>query len=425
MLTFKLAARNLWRHKRRTLITAAAIIFSFALLVLFMGIADGGHRQMIDMGVRMGSGHVVIQATGYQDDRTLDHRVEDVAAVTAAIGEAGIDARVARRLFSSGLARAGNKSVGVAIAGVDPIQEQATNDIASDDKRIRGGWLRPSAEMRFQNALSDIYIGSVLAETLEVDLGDRVALTVQPKDDDRGNPRSAAFQVRGVFRTGNDELDGFFLYIPLDEAQELNGVGGSVSQIALILPDQDRTPAVHDALAARLECPEGGIDVLPWQEALPELYEFILLDDASFYLFMGIIFILVAMGIFNTILTSVIERTREFGLLTALGSRPRRIVAVVMLEAVLIGFIGLVLGSALGLAGNAYFEAYGLDYAALAGSDSLEAVGLNLATVLYSDLPEAMFAKSLIAVFAVVLLSALWPAIRAARLKTLEALQHV
>ena len=423
MLTLKLAARNLLRHKRRTLITSAAIIFSFALLVIFMGIGEGGHRQMIDMGVRMGSGHVVVQALGYQDDRTLDYRIEAPEAVLAAIAEAKVEAAVAPRLYASGLARAGNKSVGVAIAGVDPAAERATNDIASDDKRIEGEWIRTAEEMRFANALSDIYIGAVLAETLEVKLGDRLALTVQPKDDD--HPRSTAFQVRGIYKTGNDELDGFFVYVPLLEAQALNGVGSSVSQISLVLPNQDLTAAVHSALAGKLETEGGVVDVLPWQEALPELHEFILLDDASFYLFMFIIFVLVAMGIFNTVLTSVIERTREFGLLTALGSRPRRIVSVVLVEAFLIGLIGLALGAALGLAGNHYFETHGLDYAALAGSESMEAVGINMATVLYADLPETLFLKSLVAVFGVVLFSALWPAIRAARLKTLEALQHV
>lgn len=422
MLTLKLAARNLWRHRRRTIITSAAIIFSYALLVLFMGIGEGAHRQMIDMGVRMGSGHVVVQAEGFAEDRSLDHRIAAPAAVLEGIAAADVRADVAARLYASGLARAGDKAVGVAIAGVDPTDEARINDIASADKRVDGEWLRARDELAFANELSDIYLGATLAQTLDVAVGDRVALTVQPKDDD--DPRSAAFRVRGVFRAGNDDLDGFFVFIPLDEAQALTGVGAAVSEIALVLPDQQQTAVVAAALAARL-AGLPGVRVLPWQEALPELHEFIVLDDASFYLFMGIVFVLVAMGIFNTVLTSVIERTREFGLLTALGSRPGRIVGVVLTEAVLIGVLGLAIGLALGLAGNAYFETHGLNYAALMGGESMEAVGINLATVLYAKLPTPMLLRSLVAVFAVVLLSALWPALRAARLKTLEALSHV
>lgn len=422
MLTLKLALRNLLRHKRRTLITAAAIVFSFALLVIFMGIGEGAHAQMIDMGVRMGAGHVVIQAEGFQEERTLDHVIRDPAPVLEAVRAVGGEAGdVAPRLFASGLARSGNKSVGVAIAGVEPAAEARTNDLASEDKRIAGEWLRSREELTFAHELSDLYLGETLARTLDVGVGDRIALTVQPKD--ATDPRSVAFQVRGIFRTGNDELDGFFVQVPLEDARALLGVGGALSQVALVLSDQARTAAVTARLRAALA--GAPVEVLPWQEALPELYEFIVLDDASFYLFMGIVFVLVAMGIFNTVMTSVIERTREFGLLTALGARPGRVMGVVLTEAALIGVIGLALGLGLGLAGNHYFEVHGLDYAMLTGGEDLEAVGLNLATVLYARLPGAQLARSLVAVFGIVMLSALWPAVRAARLKTLEALHHV
>jgi ABC-type lipoprotein release transport system permease subunit len=421
MLTWKLAGRNLLRHKRRSLITAAAIVFSFALLVIFMGMGEGAHRQMIDMGVRMGSGHVVVQAEGYQGDPTLDHVIRAPAPVLAALRDRNGGGEVAPRLFGSGLVRAGDKSVGAAIAGVDPGAEARTNDLAGAEKRVAGDWLRARAEHPFANDLSDLYLGQTLARTLDVEVGDRVALTVQPKDDD--DPRSAAFQVRGVFRTGNDELDGFFVQIPLPEAQALLGVGDALSQVALVLPDQTRTAAVTAELRAALA--DAPVEVLPWQEALPELHEFIVLDDASFYLFMGIVFVLVAMGIFNTVMTSVIERTREFGLLTALGTRPRRVAGVVLTEAALIGLLGVALGLALGLAGNHYFAVHGLDYSLFTGGESMEAMGLDLAMVIYAWLPVDQLVRATAAVFAVVVLSALWPAVRAARLKSLEALHHV
>jgi len=421
MLTLALAGRNLLRHKRRTVITAAAIVFSFALLVIFMGMGEGSHRQMIDMGVRMGSGHVVVQAEGYQDDPTLDHLIRDPAPVLAALQAQSGGGLVAPRLFGSGLARAGDKSVGVAIAGVDPAAEARASDLAGAENRADGAWLRTRGEHAFANELSDVYLGETLARTLDVRVGDRVALTVQPKDDD--DPRAAAFQVRGVFRTGNDELDGFFVQIPLDEAQPLLGVGAALSQVALVLPDQTRTAAVtRDLRAALAGAP---VEVLPWQAALPELNEFIALDDAGFYLFMAIVFTLVAMGIFNTVMTSVIERTREFGLLMALGARPRRIAGIVMMEAALIGLLGVGLGLALGLAGNHYFEVHGLDYGLFTGGESMEALGMDLARVIYAWLPAAQLARATAAVFGVVLLSALWPAVRAARLKSLEALHHV
>lgn len=421
MLTWKLAFRNLRRHKRRSLITASAIVFSYALMIIFQGMAHGGHTQMIDMGVRLGSGHVVVQAEGYQGEKTLDTIIHEPAPVLQSIADSGVEALVAPRLVGTGLARAGSKSVGVGIAGVAPAREKATNDLAADDKRVAGDWLRPRDELAFANLPSDVYLGSTLAETLAVGIGDRVALTVQPKDADE--PRSAAFLVRGIFETGNDELDGFFVQVPLEDAQELLGVGDVLTQIALVLPDLERTEAVHATLAAALA--GRGLEVLPWQEALPELYEFVVLDDASMYLFMGILFILVALGIFNTVLASVIERTREFGLLMAIGSRPRRQFRLVMTEALLIGVFGLLFGLAIGLAGNAYLTTNGIDFAAIAGEQAVDAGGINMAIVMYSKLTPFAAVASFVTVFLIVILSALWPAARAARLEPLEALHHV
>ena len=424
MLTLKLARRNLVRHKRRTLIMASAIVFSYALMVIFLGMMSGGHAQMIEMGIRMGAGHVVVQGRGYQVEQTLDRMLADPAPVLRAVEEArgavGVPVDVAPRLLTSGLVRAGDKAVGALIAGVDPHVEERANDLTSGEKRIEGGWLRTRDELPFQNVPSDLYLGATLAQTLDVKLGDRVAITVQPRNAD--DPRSAVFLVRGVFRTGSDDLDGFFVQVPLADAQELIGVGPGVTQIALLLPNAEHVGAMVDRLRTALA--DQPVEVLSWQEALPELHELIVLDKASGYLFMGIVFVLVALGIFNTILMSVIERTREFGLMMSLGVRGRRILAVVLAEAALLGALGLAFGLGLGLLGNHYLEVNGIDYGALAGGD-YQAAGLNFAIVVYADLHLAPVIRSLLAVFAVVLLSGLWPAVRAARLKPVEALHHV
>lgn len=421
MLVWKLAARNLLRHKRRTLITASAITLSYAILLVFMGLGDGSHAQMVDMGVRMGAGHVVVQPPGYRDDQTIDHLIDDPTAVLAALAAGGVEGETAPRLHASGLARAGNKSVGVAIAGVDPGREARTNDLASAERRVAGGWLRSRAELPFESLPSDLYLGQVLAETLEVTIGDRVTLTVQP----RGtiDPRSAAFLVRGIFRTGTDELDGFLVHVPLEDAQALLGVGPAVSQIALLLADERRTPAVRDAAAAALAGLP--VEVLPWQEALPELFQFIVLDDGSFYMMTAVVFLLVALGVFNTVLTSVLERTREFGLLTSLGASPWRVLGVVLAEAALVGLVATVAGVGLGLALHHPLAVYGLDYGALLGGDSFDVAGVNLAMVIYSRLDPGKVAVSVALVLGIVLLSALGPAVRAARMPSLEALHHV
>lgn len=421
MFTLKMAIRNLVRNRRRSLITASAITFSYALLIMFMGIGDGAHAQMIDMGVRMGSGHVVVQAKGYQTEQTLDLRIESPGPILEAMEAAGVEGAFAPRLIANGLVRAGSKAVGVVIAGVDPEREAVVNDLASDEKLVDGGWLRPRSALPYDNMPSDLYLGKTLAETLDVKVGDRVGVTVQPRDDD--DPRTAAFLVRGVFATGSDEMDGFFVMVPLEDAQPLLGVGDALTQIGVILDDQSHTQAVHAQIAPALA--DYPVEVLPWQQALPELYEFIVLDDASLYLFIGIVFLLVALGIFNTVLTSVIERTREFGLMRSLGARGTRVLRLVLGEAAVLGVFATILGLVLGLAGNWYFTVEGLDYGALLGGESYTAAGVNFATVMYAKLGVMPTVRSFVGVLLIIVLSAIWPAVRAARLKPLEALHHV
>ncbi len=421
MAVLKLAWRSLRRHRRRSIITGAAVSLGLALMLIFVGINDDGHARMIDIGIHMGAGHVVVQGRGYQQDQTLDHIVGDPEAVLEAARSLPEVRQVAPRVRAGGLLSSGVESTAVAVNGVDPTIEPLVSTIAREDALVAGSYLRSPSELDFENQPADIYVGKDLARRLQLELGDRVVLTVSPRGG--GRPSSAAFLVRGVFRTGMDELDGFYVEIPIEQAQSLLALDGGVTQVALLIDDVRDTGRVTGAMR-RLLGEGGDLEVLPWQEALRELYEYVLIDDAGMYMLMAVVFLIIGIGIFNTVLMSVLERTREFGVMMAIGTSGRRMFAVVVIEALLLGVFATVAGLGLGLGVHSWLASTGLDVTALYG-EGFEFAGIVFEGRIYSLLTTATVVKWCFIVIGIVVASALYPAWRTTRLKPVEAMRHV
>lgn len=403
----KLALRNLLRNRRRTAITACAIGVGLAMLIVSSGVGDGSHNQMIDSGVGGLAGHVVVQGAGWQRSRQADLAVPDTPALMRQLQALFPTGRVVPRVFLQGLLNSPTGSVGVSLSAVVPALECQVNELC--DNIVAGHYLDGSPQQ--------VVLGQTLARTLHVGPGDKVVLMVQR----RGAIESRLLRVSGLFRIGIDEIDGFYAQLPLAAAQDLLGLGDDVTQLSLHLADARAADAATARLRAAL--PAAGIEVLPWREALPELYEFVLLDDAGLYLLALIIAAIVAMGIMNTVLMSVLERQREFGVLLALGMTPRRLVALVLLEATLLGVLATAAGVTLGLLGNWPLAVTGLDYSALAG-ESMEASGVVLRTRIFSQLTVSKVALFAGLAVALTVLAAIYPALKAARLRPVQCLQH-
>ena len=419
-MLLRIALRNLLRQRRRTLILMITVVFSLALLLVFTGLADGGHQAMADIGVRMGLGHVVVYPAGYREDPSLDRVIEDPDAVAAAIAKLGPEvAHVARRIRSDGLVQAGATSIGVTISGGDPAIEPLVSHISSPSVIVQGGPLASCAN-RGAGELPPALIGQELAKSLAVHVGDRIALNVKPRKST--DMRLGAFEVCGVFATGVRDVDTFWVEIPLDEAQRLTDTGHGVTMIALLLANADAAGSIATRLATELHRTD--LEVLPWQQAAPELSAAIAVDEGGMYVFMIIIFVVVAVGILNALLMSVLERTREFGVLLALGAEPRQIIALVLYEAIALGLLSVGIGLALGLTGNHYLATHGLDYKELFG-DSLQAGGILLPDKFYSALATSKVVWSTGIVFVLVVLGAAYPAIHAARFQPTKAMNHV
>ncbi|MCA9622436.1 MAG: ABC transporter permease [Myxococcales bacterium] len=421
MISLLIAYRSFIRQRRRSILSAAAISLSLALMLVFVGFADDGHTRMAEIGIRLGAGHVLVQGSGYQERQTLDLVVPDPAEVvaTARLLPHVTDAVV--RVNSGGLLQAGELSSAVLVSGVDPHLEPQVSTVASADHRVSGDYLRARQDMPFTQGPADIYLGADLADRLEVGLGDRVVLTVSPRG--TAEPSSAAFRVRGTFRTGLRELDGGAAQIPLGEAQRLFDLGQSATQVAVMVDELDRSDATAAALAASLG-PHSGLEVLGWKVALRELYEAIVLDDLSMYLMMAIVFVVVAIGIFNTVLMSVAERTRELGVMMAIGTSKGQLFGIVLAEAAVLAVVAAAIGVGLGLMGHGYIATHGIDVGALAGGN-YELAGITIGGKLYSRLSVGVVVRWTLVVIGLVIASATYPAWRASRLEPVEAMRHV
>jgi ABC-type lipoprotein release transport system permease subunit len=397
----RLAWRTLWRHAWRTVLTGSGIALGLGLLLTMLGLGDGTHLQMIDAAVGMGSGHVLLQAPGYQARRGVELAIPAAVARRASDWARARDDVVAvpTRVFASALLSSADGAVGVTLMGVDPAIEAAVSRFAA---RVREGRFVAPADR------GAAVIGSGVARVLHAGVGSRIVVMAQGARE--RDVRSALLRVVGVVHTGLDEVDRGLLLVPLGAAQELLALDGGVHQVALVLRDQARTEA--DAAAARRAFPE--LEALTWAQADPDLETAIRLDDGGHYLFNAIFFVIIGFMVLNTLLMSVLERRRELALLGALGLTPGRRWAMVMLEAAMLGALALAGGLALGIGANAYFHVHGLPLAWFT-TEPLESGGVLLEPVMYASLGVRRVVVSAALVLALTLLLSLVAARHAAR----------
>ncbi len=409
MRLFKLALRNLFRNKRRTVLTVAAIAFGLALMLWTVNFQNGSYTMMIRMGISSMAGHVVVQAPGYQDKKEVTMVVEDVAGVSAKLASEFPEGVVAPRIAMGGLLMSTSTSVGVALNGFLPEAEVQVQDLHT--KIVDGEW--------FGDDDREIVIGRAMADTLDVELGDKLVLMGQSGTDEM---QSRMFRVRGIYRTGSDQIDGRVAYAHLAAAQELLDRGDVAHMVTLHLED----PSDSFEAAERAEVLLGPeLDVRNWKEALPELAAMIQVDRASGDVMMAIIGLIVAFGVLNTLLMSVLERTREFGVMLSLGMKPGQLARLVLLEGMTLGIIGALVGLGLGLAVSCQAVYQGMDYSAFAGEGgAMEMEGMVFDMVMKGQWDPVRMAYYLIAAVLFCVCSAIYPAWSISRLQPVQAMRH-
>ena len=423
LLLVKIGWRNLWRNPRGTLLTALALGLGLTLLLISLGLLDGSHEQMVGNGVRFGTGHVVIQAQGYQDTGSVELLLPArVVSTTEEFLHTEALKHVLRgtspRLLASGLLSSAANASGVSMMGVIPKQERAVSLIPQ--RIVEGNYLNDDQQ-------SGVVIGTELARKLAVKVGAKVVLmtqAVQPPgteatDAGGGEMQSTLLRVSGIFRTGIQAIDAHIIQLPLPEAQALLGVPDRVTQVAVLLEREGDSLMVARGLRKQLTGVP--VEILPWRESMPTLAQLFLLDEAFNYVMNGVVLAMVGLGILNTILMRVIERRYEFGLCSALGLRPVQLAVMIIGESLALTAISLALGLVLGLSAQHYFATAGLDLRWFFKS-SLPAA-LVFDPIIYSRLSLTRIASSVGIVFLTATVISFYPALKAARTELPGALK--
>ncbi len=411
----RLALRNVRRQARRSLLTAAAMVIGVALLVFSRALGDGAHQEWIDAAVRLGAGHVALQAPGFAASRTLEDRLSPDAvrrarALIEAPDVAAAVGHVAPRLEVQALASAASGAVPVMIVGVDPAVEREFSRL--DGRLIAGRYLQAGDRLH-------AYVGERLMDRLHLELGSRVVLTAQ---DAAGDIAGQLVRVVGVFRTGLPEADEGLVQIPLVTVQQWLGSDGAVTTLAVLLRSSWDVPRILRRLEASRTPADSALVALGWRRTMPELDAAIRVDDYGDYVFHIVLFAIIVLAIVNTVLMSVLYRTREFGVLRALGLTSRETAALVFTEGMMLtiasGFLGMILGFAV----TWVFFRHGLDYSGLLENEFTFS-GVVLEPVIIPVFRVVQLVQSMGSILAVGTLASLYPAFRATRIDVAEAMK--
>jgi ABC-type lipoprotein release transport system permease subunit len=403
-LLLKIAFRNIFRRKRRSILTGMMMAGAFVLFSLSFGFVDGGYDMIIDMFTRDRTGHVQVHAEGYLDKRSLYKRVSDVKSTGSAIEETGGIEAWAPRVYGPALAFAGQKTTGLNLMGIDPALEPRVTRLK---QKVGKGKFISSDQLAYE-----IILPMKTARILRVALGDEVALISQAAD---GSPATSLFTVTGLIEDNNSSYGDMTAFTHIDTARDFFVLGEGAHEIAVLLSNHWKSREAAGRINQALE--GTGLEASPWEVVESQFYQAMQADVKGNWITLSVLTVIVAVGILNTILMVILERTREYGVLKAIGTRPSQIFKLIVLETILLAALSIIVGSLGGLAVNAYFAKYGITY-----PEPIEWGGMMIQHMKARITPRTIWTPSLV-IFATALVVSIWPALRAARIVPVKALR--
>ncbi len=402
MITLKIAFRNIFRQRRRSILTGLTMLGGLVLFSISIGLLEGSYGDIIDLFTSDHTGHIQVHKQGYLDRPTLYNTVNNYGILEERIGNHSEVKALTPRLYSTALSFLGKKTTVVRIIGIDPIKEGRAMRLP---EMIKEGRFLSEASTR------EVVIGAGAAEILHAGIGDEISLLGQGAD---GSIAHDSYQIAGIIGKSNGSYNRISCYMHLQQAQRLLALENRVHEIAVILKNQDKSRMVAMELADSLD--DGGMDVAPWQVVEKQFYMAMQADTKGSYIMQGIIMFIVAIGVLNTVLMTILERTREFGVLRALGTRPTVIFRLILYETGILSLISIGLGSLVSWGLNYYLSIHGIAF------PPVEWAGFVFETM-ESEVNFKTFWLPGAVTFCTALMVSILPALRAARVTPVEAMR--
>jgi ABC-type lipoprotein release transport system permease subunit len=397
----KMAFRDLGRNRRRSFFSSLALGLGLALLLTMAAFINGEMNGAMDSTIRLQSGHLQVRAESYDEVKTSlkwQDLVENPEQVVAQISSLGPVLVATPRLFASGIASAGNQSTGVRVFGIDPLSPA--------NAPYRDGLL--SGEFLTADDREGLVIGQPLAEKLGLAVGDPLSLSVNTSN---GEVAQQLFTVRGIYSTQTNGFDSTTIFMPLTKAQAITQTENHASTIFVLLKDKAQTQAVVDALKS------SSYKVLPWTKLNELIIQFEDLANSYIVILYLIVLGVTATVIVNTLIMAVFERTREIGILSAIGMKGRSILLMFLFESSLLAVGGVIIGLILGSLLAAYFTHFGFYIGKMGIS------GMLIGNTIYAQMTMQDTVKLTLLAFIITLLAGLYPATLAARMEPVQALR--
>jgi ABC-type lipoprotein release transport system permease subunit len=404
----RLSWRNIWRHRRRTVIVAVAIALTLALMLVYDGMMEGFQNSIYENAIKVMGGNIQVHAVGYQeaDEEYPLLPVQDEELIISTAEENKQVVLASRRINTTGLVSNREGAFPVTIVGVEPEEEIRISLVA---QRVSDGRYLTSEDQDV------IFIGKGLADAMQVTIGDRITLAGNVKHE---QTRSRTMTIIGIYDVGMPDIEKHTVYMSLGEAQSLYGLNNKSTEVLVSIKQLGQEDKVVNDLYKTLP----NYEITSWETNYPELFDIVNTKNQVMDIFSVIILLIAGIGILNLLLMAVYERTREIGVLGALGLRPRQISWLFLLEGGMIGLVGLTAGVLLGIGINFLLSQYGIDYSSF--SDMTEFTAL-ITDRIYSTMGLTKVFQRSITVLIISFLAAFIPAREAAQNEPAESLHYV
>lgn len=404
MTIYKLAWRNLWRNKRRTLITVASVFFGVILCALMGSMQEGQYSSMIDNIIKFYSGHIQIQHVDFRDNRTINNSIQYTSYLkTLAENNPNIKLDIPR-LETFALIAYDNTTSGSITIGIDPLKEDAQTGIAS---RITEGEFLSSED-------KGVIIGSELARKLKVLVGDTIVLLGQGY---HGVNAAGKFEVKGLLKHANPTLNRQLVMMTLAQAQQLYSTPDMLTSVSIMLTNKGQIESLIPQLQHHVD---STCAVLFWAELYPNIVQQIDSDRSTALITKFILYVVIAFGIFSTLLMMMAERKHEFGVMVACGMPRRKLAFTLMAETILIGIIGAILGIIGAIFPVSYLVHNPIPIGGHAGEWMLE---LGFEPFILFSIQPMIFINQMVVVLIITWVIGIFPFIKTFRLNEVEAIR--